>query len=69
MQFLRKKQVMKRYGVVGLTIDRWSSDPDNPFPAPVDLGPHTKAWAEEELNAHDERLLAERDKKLEAVTE
>lgn len=36
-------------GISRSTAYRWSSDPKNPFPKPIKIGPNSVAWREEDL--------------------
>ncbi len=63
--FLRVERVARRYDVSSGTIWRWSRNADYAhmkFPKPVKLGPATTAWSLEELDAYDEKLMAQRER-------
>ena len=48
---IRKKVVQKRTGYSGVQIWRKSSDPNDDFPPPVQLGPNAIGWFEHEIDA------------------
>lgn len=61
-RFLRRKEVLARYGVSNSTLYRWIDE--GLFPAPVKLtsGGRSAAcgWPVEELEARDRKLLEQR---------
>ncbi len=65
MKFLRLPQVLARYG--RSTSALYRDIQAGHFPRPVKLNPHLKnspiAWPEDELDAHDQKLIAARDEK------
>ena len=48
---LRQPVVKKRTGYSRVQIYRKSKDPDDDFPAPVQLGPNAIGWFEDEIDA------------------
>jgi prophage regulatory protein len=63
-KFWRLPQVLKRYPVGRSTL--YEMVRAGTFPAPVKLSSRAVAWVDEELDEHDERLLAEREGKPES---
>lgn len=59
MKFSRVQKVAERYDCSVQTIWRWVRQ--GQLPKPVKLGPNTTAWAEEELDAHDQALAEARN--------
>jgi predicted DNA-binding transcriptional regulator AlpA len=59
-KYLRFRDLVAR-GVVNnrMTLRRWIAA--GTFPAPVSLGPNTKAWLVDEVEAAEAARLAERD--------
>jgi predicted DNA-binding transcriptional regulator AlpA len=56
-QFLRKRQVAARYGVVARTIDRWTED--GRLPKPVHIGT-VPMWALDEIEAFEREAMKAR---------
>ena len=48
---LRAKAVKERTGYSRVQVWRKSRDPDDDFPAPVQLGPNSIGWYEDEIDA------------------
>lgn len=53
-RFLRRKQVLERYGFKDNTLYRLMGSGD--FPRPVRLGGRIPAWRVSELDEYDEKL-------------
>ncbi len=49
-KIIRSKQVQERSGYSRVQIWRKSRDPDDDFPAPVQLGPNAIGWYENEID-------------------
>ena len=58
-RLLRTKEVLKRVPCSRVTLWRWVRA--GKFPAPIYLSPNFPTWLEDEIEAHAERLIAERD--------
>lgn len=65
-QFHRMPAVLDRYGVSVPTIYRWVSQ--GLFPAPVPIGPNTRAWRESDLRAFDADPVAWREEHMYEAT-
>ena len=50
-KILRAKAVKERTGYSRVQVWRKSRDPDDDFPAPVQLGPNAIGWYEDEIDA------------------
>jgi prophage regulatory protein len=61
VRVLRQKQVLALLGISASTLWQWIKD--NQFPAPIALGPNTKAWLEDEIDQHLLERAKERDRK------
>ena len=59
MKVLRKPAVCQKFGVSGMTIDRWEKA--GKFPKRIQLGDNSVGWIEEECEAELARRMAERD--------
>jgi prophage regulatory protein len=64
VRILRQKQLLEMLGISGSTLWQWIKD--GQFPAPIDLGPNSRAWLQSEVDAHLLERAVERDRKRRA---
>ena len=62
---LREPAVRKAMGFSHFKL--WDDIKRGEFPAPVRIGKRAVGWFEDEISEHQERLRAERDKRLAGV--
>jgi prophage regulatory protein len=55
----RRKAVLKRFDISNATLYQWIAA--GRFPKPIDLGPNTRAWLDDELDAVVLDRVRERD--------
>ena len=67
MKFIRKKAAAARVGYCDVHMMRKANDPEDDFPAPVQIGANAVGFIEDELTAWQKRRVAERDRKLAAA--
>jgi prophage regulatory protein len=60
LRVLRLPAVKAKTGYPTSTIYEMMSRGE--FPRPIHLGPNTRGWVESEIDAHLERLIAQRDR-------
>ena len=49
VRVLRRKDVLDRFKISRTTLNNWIEAGD--FPRPISLGPNTRAWLEDEIDA------------------
>jgi prophage regulatory protein len=59
---IRRKQLLELLGVSNATLWAWIKE--GKFPRPIDIGPNSRAWLVEEIDAHLLARKAERDRQL-----
>ena len=66
VRVLRRKQILEMFGISNTTLWEWVRT--GKFPAPIDLGPNTRAWLAEEVDAFLLQRAKERPQQLELLT-
>ncbi len=59
IRVLRRKQILEQFGISNATLWTWTAA--GRFPRPIDLGPNTRAWLEDEIDAVLRERMRERD--------
>jgi prophage regulatory protein len=60
---MRRKEILELLGISNTTLWDWIRK--GRFPAPIDLGPNSRAWLADEVNTLIDQRRAERDQALE----
>lgn len=63
--FLSAPKVASRYGVVGITLDRWERDENLAFPKPIYIG-RNRFWKISELEVWERSLPRHKDRSRQA---
>lgn len=66
-KLLRRKHVEERYGICGMTINRWLHDAESQFPKPIVINSH-RYWRLSELIAFERAAAAKSASKLRPPT-
>jgi prophage regulatory protein len=64
---MRRKEVLELFGVSNTTLWTWIRE--HKFPAPIDLGPNSRAWLADEIDELIDRRRETRDRALKTSVE